>query len=443
MDKSDRVGFAAFFVACLFLAFVGGTFVILAKVFPYEYFDDAYKAGRAVLAQDAIHDRYTQTDQWRPVRTDARGVTVNDSDRAYKGYTLYTSGGGTYAALIDMQGREVHRWSLPYDALWDQTPDGRSARPDDLMYWRKAIMYPNGDLIAIYIAAGDTPWGYGMVKLDADSNVIWKYHGATHHDFDIAPDGRVIALTHAFVDTRFPEFPDLSSPWLEDYVVVLNGKTGEQERSFPLFEAIFNSRYRPLVKAIPVWTMEDPLHTNSVQFIDSRLANAFAPAGGRANQVMLSMRHPGTAALLDLDSGQMTWAMKGSWLGQHSARVLPNGHFTLFDNYGRFREHNMTRLLEIDPGNESIVWRYEGNDDHPFESLLRGAALTLPNGNRLITESDGGRLFEVAPDGDIVWEFVNPVRGGDQDQFIPVVSSGQRMPIAQMTPAFRSRIEAQ
>lgn len=54
---------------------------------------------------------------------------------------------------------------------------------------------------------------------------------------------------------------------------------------------------------------------------------------------------------------------------------------------------------------------------------------TLPNGNRLVTESEGGRLFELAPDGTIVWEYVNPVRGGDQDQFIPVISSGERIAV--------------
>ncbi|GAB3679101.1 arylsulfotransferase family protein [Salinisphaera aquimarina] len=442
MEKTDRFSFAAFFVACLFLAFIGGTFVVLAKVFPYEYLSDAYKAGTALIAQDSVTDRYTQTDQWRDARTNDRGVTINDTDRAYNGYTLYTGGGSAYASLIDMQGNEVHRWSLPYSKLWDKTPDGRGARPDDLMYWRKAVMYPNGDLLAIYIAAGDTPWGYGMVKLDADSNVIWKYHGATHHDLDIAPDGRVLALTHAFSDKTFSEFPNLAKPFLEDYLVVLNGKTGEEERKIPLFDAFYNSRYQPWLTAIPGFATEDPLHTNSVQFIDPQLASAFAPAGGRPNQALLSFRHPGTAVLVDINSGQITWALKGSWLGQHSARALPNGHFTIFDNYGHFQDHNMTRVLEVDPSDDQIVWRYQGDEQHPFSSRLRGAAATLPNGDRLITESDGGRLFEVAPDGTIVWEFINPVRGGDKDQYIPVVSSGQRIKPAELDPDFRAQLDS-
>lgn len=442
MDKTDRVGFAAFFVGCVFLAFIGGTLVVLAQVFPYRFVNDAYKAGTALLAQNSIDDPFTQTDQWRRARTDQRGMTVNDPTRAYSGYTLYTSGGQSAASLVDMDGNEVHRWSLPYSKLWSTTPDGRAAQKDDLMYWRKAIMYPNGDLLAIYIAAGDTPWGYGMVKLDADSNVIWTYHGAAHHDFDIAPDGRVVLLTHAFSDQRFEDFPELSNPFLDDYVVVLDGETGKQQNKIPLFEAFYNSRFQPLLGNIAHFALEDPLHTNSIQFIDDTLAQAFAPAGGKANQVLVSFRHPGTPALIDLDSGELTWAMAGSWLGQHSARALANGHFTLFDNYGHFEEHNMTRALEVDPISEQIVWRYEGDDAHPFSSRLRGALITLPNGNRLITESDGGRLFEVAPNGDIVWAFVNPIRGGDSDQFIPVVSSGQRLRPEELDPAFRDSLQS-
>jgi hypothetical protein len=35
-------------------------------------------------------------------------------------------------------------------------------------------------------------------------------------------------------------------------------------------------------------------------------------------------------------------------------------------------------------------------------------ARRLPNGNTLICEGDFGRLFQVTPAGEIVWEYVNP-----------------------------------
>lgn len=438
MDKGDRVGLAAFFLGCLFFAFLGGAYIVYAQVFPYKFLDEAYRASHALIQQQqTIDNPFTQTDQWREARSDSRGTTIFDPKRADNGYTLYTSGGRTTAYLIDMQGHVVHKWHADYSKLWQTTPDGREAQPDDLMYFRKAVMYPNGDLLAIFIAAGDTPWGYGLVKLDANSKVLWKYHGATHHDLYLSDDNRVFVLTQAYRNQPVAGFAHLSVPWLDDYLVELDGENGHIIKKISIFDALWNSPYQPLLGAVPSFAMEDPLHTNSVQYLGDKLGKAFAPARGNGDQVLLSLRHPGTAVLLDLKSGKVTWALQGSWHGQHSMRALPNGHFTIFDNYGNFETDNMSRILEVDPTTDAITWQYEGSPEHRFSNLLRGAVITLTNGDRLVTESDGGRLFEVAPNGDIVWEYVNPIRGGDRNQYIPVVSSGQRIKPNQLAPAFR------
>ena len=449
MNTSDRIGFAGFFIACLFFAFLGGTYIVLAKVFPYQYFDDAYKAFHAVVEQRSVSNRYIQTDQWRHARTDKRGVTIYDPKRAYNGYTLYTSAGGSYASLINMHGQEVHRWSLPYSKVWKTTPEGRDAQSDKLIYWTKAVMLPNGDLVAIYISAADTPWGYGMVKLDANSHVIWKYHGATHHDISVMPNGNIVALINQYSDRQYPGYPNLTNPHLEDYLVVLDGETGKVIHKISLLDAFYRSRFRPLLTLIPSFRhetefrLEDPLHTNSVQYIGPRLAKAFAPAQSHADQVLLSFRTPGTIGLLDIKSGKMTWMTRGYWFGQHSPRALPNGNMDVFDNYGHFQKNNASRLLEIDPGTGQIVWRYHGTQAHPLASEIRSEIDLLPNGNRLITESDGGRLFELSPEGKIVWEFMNPVRGGDHDQYIPVASSGQRVKADWFAPVFRRGLKTQ
>jgi hypothetical protein len=108
----------------------------------------------------------------------------------------------------------------------------------------------------------------------------------------------------------------------------------------------------------------------------------------------------------------------------------------LFDNFGHFGDGGISRVIEFDPKTLGIAWRYTGDEAHPLYSNLRSAQERLANGNTLITESDGGRLLEVTPDGEIVWEFVNPVRGGDADEFVPVVSWGQRIDPTQLDPGF-------
>ena len=64
-----------------------------------------------------------------------------------------------------------------------------------------------------------------------------------------------------------------------------------------------------------------------------------------------------------------------------------------------------------------IVWSYAADG---FLSRFASGVQRLPNGNTLITEGDPGRLIEVRPDGEVVWEFVNPktrlglIRQGDR-----------------------------
>jgi hypothetical protein len=37
-----------------------------------------------------------------------------------------------------------------------------------------------------------------------------------------------------------------------------------------------------------------------------------------------------------------------------------------------------------------------------------GGAQRLHNGNTLVTEANFGRLFEITPTGEVVWEYINP-----------------------------------
>jgi outer membrane protein assembly factor BamB len=82
--------------------------------------------------------------------------------------------------------------------------------------------------------------------------------------------------------------------------------------------------------------------------------------------------------------------------------LLENGHLLVFDN-GVHRD--FSRVLEVNPVTEEIVWQYRAAD---FYSQWRGSNQRLPNGNTLICESQNGRVFEVTPAGEVVWEFHNP-----------------------------------
>lgn len=411
-------------VGLAFLAFVSGAVLTVAETFPSDYVRYGYQGAVALYDKLTRYRDVYATDLWRPSRSDARGVTIYDPQRARQGFTLYTSGHAAGAFLVDMDGRLVHEWRRPYSSVWDETSAVDDPQPDSHVYFRKAKLLPNGDLLAIYIGVGDSPYGYGMVKLDRKSNVIWKYLEHTHHDFDVAADGRIYALTHDFGSGTIPKFDHLNPPRIDDSLVILS-PDGEELKKVSLLDAVVRSDYARLLYTVAFYSTRDPLHTNSVDVVD-RTAAARLPFASEG-QVLLSFRELNAIAVLDVDAERIVWATRGVWLGQHDPDVLANGNILLFDNTGYFGAGGKSRVIEFDPETMEIVWDYTGNRDQPLDSTIRSAQERLTNGNTLITESDGGRIFEVTPEGDIAWEYINPVRGGDGDQYVPVVSWAQHI----------------
>ena len=285
---------AIMLLAIGFLSFVAGSFLTFTNSFPANHLTDAFRGGQALLAQQTQYDEPYPSDFWQPARSRARGVTVYDPARAYDGFTLYTSGHAQKAYLISMTGEVVHEWHVPYSALWDESAAVKAPPPDSHIYVEKARLLPNGDLLALYVAIGTSPWGMGLVRLNPDGEVVWKYLAQAHHDFDVGPDGRIYVLTHEIRDDVVPGHTHLAPPRIDDYVVVLS-PDGEELQKVWLLGALANSRHASVLSTVPWYIAEgkgDYLHTNSIDVVTpEQAANAPFAAPG---QVLLSMREVGT-----------------------------------------------------------------------------------------------------------------------------------------------------
>jgi hypothetical protein len=112
--------------------------------------------------------------------------------------------------------------------------------------------------------------------------------------------------------------------------------------------------------------------------------------------------------------------------------MLPNGNILIYDNGSNWASdtRGKTRILELDPISEEIVWSYQERGGYTFFSSSRGSSERLPNDNIYIAESNSGRLFEVTRDGRLVWEFLNP----DRDE------KGYRLPIYRTTHYPREKV---
>ncbi len=322
------------------------------------------------------------------------------SAAAQPGFNLYTSGHAAEARLTDLRGRVLHRWHYPDPGL-----DESFTR-----MWRRARLEPDGDLFAILDYAS-------LYKLDAGSNLLWRFDAGCHHDLDVTADGRVYVLT--FERLQHPAFPD--RPVVADNGIAVLSPDGALERSVSILDAFHRSDYATLLQRAPAGP--DVLHANTVEVLDGRLA-ARSPAF-RAGNVLVSMRSLDTVAVVDMDQERVVWALAGLWREQHEPTVVAPGHLLVFDNLGR---GGRSRVLEIDPFTQRIAWRYPADDGTPLFAEALGAAQRLANGNTLIVEATAGRALEVTRAGELVWEFWNPERAGEQGEFIATLAHLERLP---------------
>jgi hypothetical protein len=341
--------------------------------------------------------------------TRTSGVTLHDTARAQRGINLYASGHAPEAVLMDMDGEVLHRWALPYESAFEALP-----RPNtNADWWRRVALFENGDLLAIYE-------GLGLVKIDKDSNVIWSSDLKTHHDLEVQNNGDIYVLTR-----KARQLPRIhpSTPILEDFVSILSPQ-GDLKAEFSLLEAFENSRFANLIDGEIARDHGDIFHTNTIAVLDGSIAARDRAFG--AGNFLTSMNRLGVVAVVSPRLGQVIWVRRTAPVGQHDPKILPNGNMLLFTNY---KNGESSAVEEFDPVGGKVRWSYRGTEEHPFYSKYLGTAERLTNGNTLITESDGGRAFEITPDGEKVWEFYNPNRAGDEDQFIATLPELIRLPL--------------
>lgn len=336
----------------------------------------------------------------------ASGVTIHLREKVYPGLNLYTSGHAPEALLVDMDGKELHRWGRTFAEVFGNADPPKSRGSQ---WWCWMHLYENGDVLALFS-------GEGIAKLNARSEVLWAHRNRAHHDVAIADDGDIYVLTRkASVISRVHP----TRPILEDFVTVM-GPDGKTKRSFSLLEAFERSSFPDAWRS--AMTHGDVFHTNALVLLDGCGCDKVA-ALAKGN-LLLSLAEPDVLAVVDPKSEKVVWALEGEFATQHDSQIVGDGHLLLFDNEGLSMA---SRALELDPATGETVWQYRGDERNPLYSKRMGGVQRLPNGNTLVTESENGRVIEVTAAGEIVWEFHTPYHAGDEGEFIAAICRMARL----------------
>ena len=331
---------------------------------------------------------------------DKRGISIYDHQKTYNGLNFYNHIESPSAHIMTMSGDIIHSWFAEMN-------------PDDK--WMYVKLLPDGDILALVEYKR-------LERLDWNSRIEWAIPGRFHHDIAKAPNGDIYSLSRKDDIIYYHHLP---VPVLNDRIMIFSA-TGIKKGEIPLLTALEN--YVPPQRIVrlyrwvlspktffaviqqkvmgkPILTSDTPadiMHINNVEILKRGLDGIY-----KKGDLLISARDLDLVFVMDPATRDIKWSWgPGEISQQHNPAQLENGNILIFDNgVGRY----YSRVIELDPLTKKIVWEYKENPPERFYTFRRGANERLPNGNTLITESDKGRVFEVTPEGEIVWEFFNPI----------------------------------
>ncbi|WP_353980264.1 aryl-sulfate sulfotransferase [Salinicola endophyticus] len=365
------------------------------------------------------------------------GTTYYDPERAYNGFVLFP-GGDRQTHLIDMNGNEVHRWD--YESF---PPVPLSAAQAGGEKGHLLVQLARVDKLPEHASPGNGLTNATVAEVNWDGDVEWQWGSQQHpvyqhHDMRRLPNGNNLVMTAGMRELNGFDYPVIDNAVEEvdpSGRVVWSWKAGDH-----LDEMGFSDVGLRALK-----DSEDPdfLHLNTaVPLGPNRWHDAgderFAP-----DNILVNSRNANVMFIVDRQSGEIVWrigpdlpALKlngklgrpvDQTVGAHDVHIIPEGlpgagNLLIFDNQGnagfppsKQGFFSSSRVIEVNPSSGKIVWQYTGSmsgiSPYTFYSSFISSARRLPNGNTLIDEGQDGRLFQVTPSGEIVWEYVSPFFG--------------------------------
>ncbi len=406
-----------------------------------------------------------------PARIYPTGVVEFNPEKCWSGFTLFQAvlfeGKEFGAYLIDMNGQVVKKWphleGFPNKMLPGGYLMGNSEMRDPKFGHQDMV-----DLIQVDWE-GKTVWKFDHYDFIHDPEHQPQWMARQHHDYQregnpvgyyvpgmeaLVNQGNTLILSHKNVEdpaiSRRPLIDDtiIEVTWDREIVWEWNCRDHFKEMGF-------NEEARRVILENTASAGEtggfDWMHINSISYLGP---NKWFDKGDfrfHPENIIWSGRQTNIIAIIDKKTGNLVWRLgpdytgtqeieKLGWIiGQHHPHMIPQGlpgegNILVFDNggsggYGPANPgapngvnnaiRDYSRVVEFNPLTLEIVWQYPPGDKTGFNpmrflnlySRFISSAQRLPNGNTLITEGGCGRLLEVTPAHEIVWEYISPYKG--------------------------------
>jgi len=274
----------------------------------------------------------------------------------------------------------------------------------------------NGNILTKATKGGENP--DTVMELNLAGNPSFQFAQPPgvrlHHDYEKLPNGNYLMLcSKDFLDPAISDQTITDDCLMEvtaDGTIIWEWQTADHYDDFGFTQdkkdKIFDHG-------------GDWAHANSASAIPTNTSHT--DPRFRPGNIIVSYRHVNVVAIVDRDTGEIVWTSENLTIGQHNAHMIPDdkdggGNILIFDNGfgGRYNNggaevtRHFSRVVEVDPVTTATVWKYQAEVTKDFFSHFISSAQRLSNGNTLITEGSWGRIFEINPDLEIVWEAVIP-----------------------------------
>jgi len=336
----------------------------------------------------------------------SNAVTINNTpDKTFAGFTLITKDDDTIV-LLDMDGKSVHKWTMPFSKVWP--PEKNDDRFKTKPFFAYARMLSDGSIIATYHTVGNPVYGLGMIKMDANSNIIWSYGENVHDGFDVGSDGKVYALLQTPTHGKdVPEVDYARAPAMIDSIAILSAD-GVEKKRIDLFQAFSHSKYDQMLYS--VGNSMRYAYTNSIMVLNKDMAAHFPMF--KEGDLLVAIANMDTIAVIRPSTALVVWANNGLWRRPFDARFTENGTISLYDSQGYYDGNPVQqgRVLRFNPATQGVEWFYNETDRLEKSDTMSGMQQMLPNANMMVLESDTGIISELTPDKIQVWKFTYPGR---------------------------------
>lgn len=347
---------------------------------------------------------------------DRDGVRLKRPEAVQPGLTLITSYWDygdeweTGLRLIDKRGTVLHDWRIDRESLFPDSVDRRGDPTSKNLHG--AYLFPNGDVLVNvdYV---------GTARLDACGRVQWRLPKGTHHSIHRAADGSFwipgTSQRPRARSARHPEgFPGLDDPVWLDQLLRVNAE-GTVLESINVLDVLYaNDLERYIVKAYqPQASTDEPrtkdiTHLNDIEPLSPSMAASYPSF--EAGDLVVSLRGIDLVFVLDPDSNKVKWHASDPFIRQHDPDFMGAGWIGIFDNREDFSKRGTmlggSRIVALQPHTDSMQVLFPTPRSAPLYTDALGQWQYLANGNLLLTESKAGRVVEVAPNGETVWEWV-------------------------------------